>query len=244
MVNNISCVGGTNSAAAYWLAWQKLLAINEPGTLNVILFFTDGYPNTVTMNNLQVKASSTCVDKSDRTGVIEPAGAQIWGVALAQETGPPPAPNPDWRAISNNSGCAFRTNLANLSSDIVALTKAADTDQHDINNISLLGWQSVTRTAGRIQFNETNVTNAGINALDNAAQQVRTLSAANSLSVVTYAIGFNTDYPDLMKRIANTTDSMIYDSTKPTGLYVYASDASQLSAAFAKIASDILRISK
>ena len=70
------------------------------------------------------------------------------------------------------------------------------------------------------------------------------MSAANSLSVVTYAIGFNTDYPDLMKRSANTADSMIYDSTKPTGLYVYAADSSQLSAAFAKIASDILRISK
>jgi Flp pilus assembly protein TadG len=248
MVNNIGCVGGTNSAAAYWLAWQKLLAINEPGTLNVIVFFTDGYPNTVTMNNLQVKTgalgTSTCVDKSDRTGVIEPAGAQVWGVALDVETGPPPAPNPDWRPIANKNGCAFASNLANLTSDIYSLTKPLDTDQHDVNNISLLGWQPVTRTGGRIMFNVTNVTNAGVNALDNAAQQVRTLSAANNLSVVTYAIGFNTDYPDLMKRIANTTDSMIYDSTRPTGLYVYASDSSQLSAAFAKIASDILRISK
>jgi Flp pilus assembly protein TadG len=244
MLNNLTCVGGTNSAAAYWLAWQKLLAINEPGTLNVIVFFTDGYPNTVTMNNLQVKGSSGCTDKSDRTGVIEPAGSQVWGVAVAQETGPPPAPNPDWRAIANKNGCAFASDLANLTTDIVSLTKAADTDQHDVNNISLLGWQPVTRTSGKILFNVTNVTNAGINALDNAAQQVRTSSAANSLSVVTYAIGFNSDYPDLMKRIANTTDSMIYDSTKPAGLYVYASDASQLSAAFAKIASDILRISK
>ena len=47
--------------------------------------------------------------------------------------------------------------------------------------------------------------------------------------MVTYATGFNTDYPDLMKRIANTTDSMIYDSTKPTGLYVYKSDILRIS---------------
>ncbi len=252
MLNNLTCTGGTNSAAAYWLAWQKLLAINEPGTLNVIVFFTDGYPNTLTMNKLQVLGSSHCTDKSDKSGVIAPASnlTAVFGVMQAIETGPPPAPNPDTRPTANSSGCTYASSppgsLTSVASDIAALTYSGTSNQVDANGISLLGWQPVTMVGGRIPINNASaIQNAGVNALDNAAQQVRTLSAANGLNVVTYSIGFGTDvYPDLLKRIANTTDSMIYDSTKPTGLYVYASDSSQLSAAFARIASDILRISK
>ena len=83
----------------------KLLRTRD---VNVVVFFIDGHLNTPTMNNVQVMTgahgTSGCVD---RAGVIEPAGAQVWGVALDVETGPPPAPNPDWRPIANKTGCAF-----------------------------------------------------------------------------------------------------------------------------------------
>ncbi|MFN7918801.1 MAG: VWA domain-containing protein [Bryobacteraceae bacterium] len=42
------CNGGTGSAQALWKAYEQLVAINEPGALNVILFFTDGIPNAIT----------------------------------------------------------------------------------------------------------------------------------------------------------------------------------------------------
>ncbi len=48
MVSTLYCYGYTNSAAAYWAAYQQLVALNDQGALNVILFFTDGIPNTAT----------------------------------------------------------------------------------------------------------------------------------------------------------------------------------------------------
>ena len=47
-INNISCSGFTNSASALWRAYEELQNINEPGTLNLILFFTDGQPTALT----------------------------------------------------------------------------------------------------------------------------------------------------------------------------------------------------
>jgi len=48
MLGQIYCFGYTNAAAAYWTAYQQLVTLNDQGALNVILFFTDGMPNTVT----------------------------------------------------------------------------------------------------------------------------------------------------------------------------------------------------
>src|ERR1700736_1340940 len=67
MVNQIVCYGYTNAAAAYWAAYQQLVTIGDVGALNVLLFFTDGQPNTVTFgvapdgtdNRLPVKTLTT-----------------------------------------------------------------------------------------------------------------------------------------------------------------------------------------
>ncbi len=50
LINNINCVGGTNSAQALWNAYGELKRTGEPGSLNVILFFTDGQPNALTFD--------------------------------------------------------------------------------------------------------------------------------------------------------------------------------------------------
>ncbi len=42
------CNGWTGSAQGLWQGYQELVTLNEPGRLNVILFFTDGQPNTIT----------------------------------------------------------------------------------------------------------------------------------------------------------------------------------------------------
>ncbi|MCC6538867.1 MAG: VWA domain-containing protein [Bryobacterales bacterium] len=41
------CNGWTGSAQGLWVAYQQLVAVAEPGALNVIVFFTDGRPNTI-----------------------------------------------------------------------------------------------------------------------------------------------------------------------------------------------------
>lgn len=47
---------------------------------------------------------------------------------------------------------------------------------------------------------------------------------------------------ELLRRIANDLQSPIYDSTKQAGLYVYSPALSQLTDAFNKVASEILRL--
>lgn len=47
-IGQISCYGNTSSAMAISEAYNQIVQINEPGALNIILFFTDGLPNGVT----------------------------------------------------------------------------------------------------------------------------------------------------------------------------------------------------
>jgi Flp pilus assembly protein TadG len=244
-INNINCAGWTNSAAAYWEGYQRLLAINEPGTLNVILFFTDGQPNTVTVN-LEVIPGRCGTNTSDKTGVLAPGNS---GSGLYRIIAPnaPPVPDPDTTVITGATGCAFVSNPSAVENDL--RMKTGSSNEVDINGNSFVGYKTpINRSSGRIRINDTTtITNMGINALDNAAQRVRTLSAANGLDVVTYCIGLGgpgAAEDILLQRVANVPESPIYDSSKPRGMYVYAENAAQLQMAFASLASDILRISK
>ncbi len=47
-ITQIDCSGGTGTAQALWKGYELLQAIDEPGTLNLIVFFSDGLPNGIT----------------------------------------------------------------------------------------------------------------------------------------------------------------------------------------------------
>ena len=49
---------------------------------------------------------------------------------------------------------------------------------------------------------------------------------------------------ELLKRIANTSDSTSHDNNAPTGTYVFAPTPAQLVAAFQKVGSETLRLSR
>jgi hypothetical protein len=66
LLPNLNCYGYTNAAAAFWAGYQQLVALNDTGALNVMLFFTDGMPNTITFgmngatdNRLPIKTLAT-----------------------------------------------------------------------------------------------------------------------------------------------------------------------------------------
>lgn len=71
-LDNITCNGGTATAQAISVAEKQLVTTNLPGALNVIMFETDGLPNTLTQNfwdstntkPLLVYNSSPCTDKN------------------------------------------------------------------------------------------------------------------------------------------------------------------------------------
>ena len=61
MLSNIVCQGSTSSAMALWYGYDQLVGLNQPGALNLILFFTDGKPTGVNVN-MPVSNSSSCTN--------------------------------------------------------------------------------------------------------------------------------------------------------------------------------------
>lgn len=49
MLGNLQCSGFTNSAAAFSTAYQTLKGLADQNALNVVVLFTDGQPNTITL---------------------------------------------------------------------------------------------------------------------------------------------------------------------------------------------------
>jgi hypothetical protein len=79
-----------------------------------------------------------------------------------------------------------------------------------------------------------------MNLSDNVAAMARNNP---TLPVVTYTIGLGTlvDH-DILRRMANDPTSPSYDSSRVSGLYVYAPTVDQINAAYARIASEVLRL--
>jgi len=78
-LDTITCGGGTNTASAIAIAYNEIYKNAEPGALNVIVFETDGHPNTITLNFADINYStntlnavaltsgSTCTDVNSKT---------------------------------------------------------------------------------------------------------------------------------------------------------------------------------
>lgn len=69
IIDTINCGGGTGTAGAISLAYNELYRMALPGALNVIMFETDGLPNTLALNFWDSSAgvsglsdTSTCTD--------------------------------------------------------------------------------------------------------------------------------------------------------------------------------------
>ena len=101
--------------------------------------------------------------------------------------------------------------------------------------------------AGKIKLTASNIENAAVNAVDNAAIRMRAKTLNPGVAINVYVVGLGgagAAEHELLKRIANTKDSSAFDSSAPTGLYLYAPSSSQLGMAFAQIGSEVLRLSK
>ena len=275
------CTGYTNAAAAFSYAYSILKGLGDHNALNVILFFTDGQPNTITFGPdygtgtgpyLMIKSGSTCVMTTSHNATNVPPRGGLSGV-IAGDVGYgsksgvmkatyegggsayPAVSGGDYSTIigtnqGRSSGCAFGSNTSNFASDINAIptsdswgnsTTTTWAGGSDAGN----GFPASVNTAnvGTLQDLE----NSGINALDNAAQNARADAAANNMPYLVYTIGLGNSggvNNELLKRVSNDVTSVVHQTTYSDGKYIYSATTAQLTAAFASIASDILRISK
>jgi Flp pilus assembly protein TadG len=273
ILGDVTCAGSTSTAYALWTAYQQLVALNQPGALNAILLFTDGDPTGVYVN-MPIKNASPCTaytsgNPSGPGGYTLPSGThgyipglenedtgnKFYGLLAAVGTaggnGQQIIPSGDNALAPNSNNCAYSgTNNEEVTTDFYGVPTK------DVNGNSLdTSYQGpVTKTGSFISM--SNQSNSGwmcLNAADSAATNIRNgvtdQSSGHSLSgVITFSIGLgNAATPpnaDFLERVANDPRSSIYDSTKPAGLYVYAATSADLQAAFAAVASEILRLAK
>jgi len=252
ILNSLNCTGGTNSAQGLYYGYQQLVGLNQPAALNVVLFFTDGYPNTFTAS-FPIKSSSSCSSKTNKEGVLaagysNPTGAPtspsaMFGL-LSWVGGTQPMssdlnlpPNPP----TSSSGCAYASDFTSVGSDIAYIP---NTDVW--GNSTNTGYQTVTSDGnGHIAANALNNQNAGWNAADDAGNKIRISTTIPNIHTYSIGLGNSGGIPaDFLERAANDPRASNYNTNYPAGLYVYAPTSADLSNAFAEVASQILHLSK
>ena len=258
LINNIVCQGSTSAAMALWYGYDQLVGLNQSAALNVILFFTDGKPTGVNVN-MPIASGSSCTATGTINGLYNTYTNVDQFFGLLQPTNNGTITNSDFNVTSagnNAAGCAFS---ANWSSNVTVTSDFQGVPTHDVFGSNLNnGYQPITLNGSYIDLgNATNADNMAQNALDNAATQIRAgatesgplpHSGQHLSNVIIYSVGLgNAPYPlsvPLLERVTNDPRSSIHSTSQPDGLFVLAPTTADINAAFASIASEILRIAK
>jgi Flp pilus assembly protein TadG len=140
-IDTISCGGGTGTAEAISVAYNMLYQMNLPGALNLIMFETDGLPNTLTMNfwdsslnQAGLKTTSACKDKNNTT---MSGGGFASGAVL-----------PSWTAGESLGSGSF---YSNLPAGMVAAVASTDPGESPGFFLMLNYWSTTTAN----HFNST-----------------------------------------------------------------------------------------
>ena len=233
--------GATNSSQAIWMAYQQLKKLNQPGALNVIVLFTDGLANTFTADftKLMTGCSNTTspvsgvlfayVDNSGIVGLSDPTATQLNDVSESR-----PAPSA--------GSCTSVFPTGSIASYLTALP-IVDTNGNSTNGAGTMPAYAPVNVS---HVDPVDVTNAGLNLLDDAANRIRSDKTYTPLIYVV-GLGSNPGLPPdqvLMARIANDPSSPSYNNKQPAGLFVEAPAISDLHGAFLRVASEVLRLAQ
>lgn len=245
IISQIAGGSNTGSAQALAIAYQQLtsnLAVTR-GALNVIVFFTDGLANGISADFSPVLTTACKGAGAPAIGWIAqwsgfaPTGT-VAGIFKNQARSASNATND---LIAAPGTCKFSTDATKAPQDITRIpssdmygnaTSGADSYHPEVDLTKIYSPQQIGY--------------ASANAADFAARHMRDGSINTEIVPLIYCIGLfgGGEEPDrvFLKRVANTTDSPIYDNTKPTGLLVEAEDSVDLQRAFLRVASEILRL--
>lgn len=243
-IGNLQCTGATGPPEALSMAHTQIQNINQPGALNVIVFFTDGKANTVAAHYpTQGSCTSTTSDGTLDGWLTVDTSNQTMGlyadirVPINQES----------LQLIGGVGCQFTRSVLNIPTDSPYIPSV------DSYGNSTFGYQSVTTYSsgpysGQIQLTSgpNNTWAAADNAADNPATAIRTDPSTPSV-IYTIALGdLPSDLPDaaFLKRLANDPSSSNYNPAQPTGSYKYAPNAAQLGTLFDQVASEILALTQ
>ncbi len=210
LISRINCVGATNSAQALWQGYQQLKLINEPGSLNVILFFTDGQPNTLTFDfsaagalrtvargytdpaptaaqtsRITATTRTPCATATNKLGWVQHHSASGRTHGLYRHVATTmPASNSS--LISDRSGCVF--NMSGGTSFLYGDVGFMPPQDIYGNNVTDPGYKSVNTITlagspdlGQLRIDHAaSMENAGINATNHAAWRIRNNDTAGT----------------------------------------------------------------
>ena len=267
VLGTLLCGGDTSSAEGLWEGYQQILAVNQPGRLNVILFFTDGRPNGVvahyplksaidtryTWQNPNTQTTSgaslcprgTILDGEIAQWALDAATGYTGGVLSPVNSG---ITDTSLTSISA-PGCTFTGHAGQtaMTSDVAYIPTVDDYGNSTTGYKTSIVFPAGSPYAGQIRPDTPpSITAASTNAADNAAARIR---ADTTFNPVIYSLGLGGTVAepldqDFLRRVANDPQSSCYDSTRPAGHFYYAADITQLSAAYQAVASQILRLSQ
>lgn len=243
-INAQSSSGWTASGEAVRRALNDMNAIpaSLQSSLRVIVFFSDGAPNTPAATWPRHNSSGTQI------GTVS--------ASLASGTG---SGNP--MACTTSSSCTvYRYDARSTSNgnytDInrVPVTAGTIFDNKPLSSFNNKRTFSPALGAAN-SANRCNLNKAARNMLENIANDARgqkilifTLGLGDQLNGFEGVTGCSygqAEYgSNILKRVANMSGVDTYNISQPTGSYVYAANATELDAAFNKIASEIIRLSQ
>lgn len=252
-LQNLVCDGFTNSSQALWQGYKQLVALKQPGAMNVIVFFTDGRPTAFTANFPLRSAGRTCSSSGPLLGVLTNLyygnnNVPVIALGLYRPDAPAQPLSSDMVVMSGSNGCRFASQQWDVTQDV---DRAPTTDRYG-TSLSATGYRSVTAYGGGYSIaTPQDIEDMAVNATDHAALRIRRgdpdpLNGNLSLSnTVIFSIGLGDVDETLLRRVANDPSIAANSSTAGAqGMYVYAQNVADLNQAFNRVASEILRLAK
>ena len=230
-INALNVSGSTASAEGLRLALNDINgvpALNR-SSLRMVVLFSDGAPNNVPATFMN---ASTPITGDLYSETASPGTYRATRV---------------FRHDRRDSQLGTYADIATLPSSGFVVTGSGNIPLASFNNIRTLTGSPVTNT-------RCNVNKAARNMLENVANVARSQgikihtialgAAVNTLEINFCAYAANEVGSSILKRLANAVDANTYNAAQPSGLYVWAENASELDDAFSSIASEILRLSR
>ena len=237
--------GATNAEEAMRIAKAELDAIPAAlrSTLRAIVFFSDGAPNVVS-GKFKLKNPAGVTANAVGLYSVETGGydAPYWWFTINQRDGT------DGTLLYNNTSRVTHLPVTDYTSTVTLASFNNARTLSASGSDPVYKWTNTWCNLNKAARNMVeNIANAARGASGNAAVTVYTIGLGARLrsnEVAGCAYGQSEYGENILKRLANTTDSDRFQASQPTGLYVYAADASQLNSAFQKIRSAVLRLSQ
>jgi Flp pilus assembly protein TadG len=243
-INGLDVHLTTNSEEGMKKALDQLnsLASDSRSATRVIVFFSDGAPNTYS-SKISLASGGT-VDGNlysnipdDKTNI---------------------SAKPNWYFDPKTYGDSDGTKNVNI---LAPLPTSGPVSGFDLSGtVPLASFNNRRSFSGGMS--DTDVHCDANKAARNMVENVANMARSQGVIVFTLGLGGNPDYlsnlevtdcgylqsvengTNLLKRMANTKDSDTYNASQPSGIYCYAKTTDDLKPCFDRIASAILRITK